>query len=389
MSDCNNIPFFEDDLHCYEDFKHHHEDPKPCDDHVKCCPDTDCAPLKPNCKPECCEGLPPVIPDLSKAYAVPTLVNRIFDCIKLESPNFAIKEQDFKIISTPPPNTSYNKGDKVCIDKICVKYDVIGPVFSHNEMHQTHNTKPITTVCSTKVQPQAVPGSSIPYPKEHYEGTTDSTKEYDHHDKYISNNLIFSVNNTSCCYEHHHVKDGKQCKVVEQNIPFRILGLKIIVTGRAGCLPFTAEYVSHDTELHKTLGLPDNYNFFGKLCIPQSNSGVTIRENFESCLSIDCIEPKTDLYKGHHSNDYIESDIVEDTTNAEKTNDSIATDGHGGFHSNFKFKADIESSLLIKKTIFALAEEKLSVLAIPTPRKQQCHKPEHDNPCHPCSYDME
>lgn len=347
MSDCNNIPFFEDDLHCYEDFKHNHEDHKPCDDHVKCCPDADCAPLKPNCKPECCEGLPPVIPDLSKAYAVPTLVNRIFDCIKLENANFMIKKAaTFTVTSTPlPPSTAYT--GKVCIDKVCVKYDAIGPVFQTSNGQLFPASNPVINVCSNSVAPQAVPGSAIPYPE---------SKPY-----FISNNLVFNVNNTTCCYEHHHIKEGRQCKVVEQNIPFRILGFKVVVTGRIGCLPFTAEYVptagdGTDFQLSTLLGLPNNYNFFGKLCIPQSNSGVTIRENFESCLSIDCVDSPSELSK--------ESET-------------------------YSFTADVESSLLIKKTVFALSEEKLSVLAIPTPRKQYCHKPEHDSPCHPCSYDME
>lgn len=350
MSDCNNIPFFEDDLHCYEDFKHNHEDHKPCDDHVKCCPDADCAPLKPNCKPECCEGLPPVIPDLSKAYAVPTLVNRIFDCIKLESPHFAIKNVTFKITSTPPPPASAYSG-KVCIDEVCVKYDAIGPVLENGHLHSGNSLTPSVMVCSKPVSPEPAPGSSIPYP------TRCALTGFS-----ISNNLIFNVNNTSCCYEHNHVKEGRKCKVVEQNIQFGVLELKIVVTGRIGCLPFTAQYVTpsdgscSDLSL---LGLPNTYNFFGKLCIPKSNSGITIHENFESCLSIDCVDSPSDLA------------------------------GKGTAAEPYKFTANVESSLLIKKTVFALAEEKLSVLAIPTPRNQYCHKPEHDNPCHPCSYDME
>ncbi|MDO5039723.1 hypothetical protein, partial [Clostridium sp.] len=93
MSDCkypeDNMSYFENDLNCYEEKPHnddscnhedncHHEDHH-CDE-IKCC--TDCAPFKPNCKPECCSGLPKVVPDLNNVKAVPVLTNRIFDCIK-------------------------------------------------------------------------------------------------------------------------------------------------------------------------------------------------------------------------------------------------------------------------------------------------------------------
>lgn len=376
MSDCkypeDNMSYFENDLNCYEEKPHnddscnhedncHHEDHH-CDE-IKCC--TDCAPFKPNCKPECCSGLPKVVPDLNNVKAVPVLTNRIFDCIKLENPNFAISQQTFKIISTPPPNTNYNEGDKVCIDKICVKYNHIGALITNNGYLYPDGK---VSICSKTVTPQAVPGSSTPstFPSQ-----------------FISNNFVFNTTNTSCCYENNRIKEGKQCKVIEQNIPFRILGLKIIVTGRVGCLPFTAEYVpsSTVTGLYETLGLPNNYNFFGKLCIPQSNSGVVIREVFEPCLSIDCIEPTTDLFNRAPS--------LEDNTDQEIAAEDVDTNKPGKPDNQLKFKANIESSLLIKKTIYALAEEKLSVLTIPTPRNQQCHKQDHDNPCNPCSYDRD
>lgn len=363
MSDCkypeDNMSYFENDLNCYEEKPHnddscnhedncHHEDHH-CDE-IKCC--TDCAPFKPNCKPECCSGLPKVVPDLNNVKAVPVLTNRIFDCIKLENPNFAITEQTFNITSTPPPSTEYS--GNICIDKVCVKYDAIGPVFTNGNLAKNPNI----VVCSNPVIPEAAPGSSIPYPEACNLPTFS-----------ISNNLIFNVNNTSCCYEHHHVKEGRKCRVVEQNIQFGVLGLKIIVTGRIGCLPFTAQYVTpsngscSDLSL---LGLPNYYNFYGKLCIPQSNSGVTIKENFESCLSIDCVEPVGEL--------------LVNSPSAEAVNPTP---------TSYSFRANIETSLLIKKTIYALAEEKLSVLTIPTPRNQQCHKQDHDNPCNPCSYDRD
>lgn len=364
MSDCkypeDNISYFENDLNCYEekphtddscnhednchheDHCHHHEDHHHCDE-IKCC--TDCAPFKPNCKPECCSGLPKVVPDLNNVKAVPVLTNRIFDCIKLENPNFAITEQTFNITSTPPTNTQYS--GNICVDKVCVKYNAIGPVFnSDGSLYQTPGATPFISVCSNEVIPQAIPGSSIPYPN--------------NQPFYISNNLVFSTTNTSCCFDyHHHAKEGRKCRVVEQNIPFRILGLKIVVTGRIGCLPFTAEYELPENMEPTGLGLPNIYNFYGKLCVPQSNSGVTIKENFESCLSIDCVEPVGEL------------------------------NGAGTTDAPYTFNANIETSLLIKKTIYALAEEKLSVLTIPIPRNQQCHKQDHDNTCSPCSYDRD
>lgn len=364
MSDCkypeDNMSYFENDLNCYEEKPHtddscnhedncHHEDHH-CDE-IKCC--TDCAPFKPNCKPECCSGLPKVVPDLNNVKAVPVLTNRIFDCIKLENPNFAITEQTFNITSTPPPNTQYS--GNVCIDKVCVKYDAIGPVFEGDTLYEEENTQtpPIITVCSKPVIAEAAPGSSIPYI---------NNSQY-----YISNNLIFSTTNTSCCFDyHHHAKEGRRCRVVEQNIPFRILGLKIVVTGRIGCLPFTAEYEANPNDFLNVLGLPDNYNFYGKLCIPQSNSGVKFKQNFESCLSIDCVEPVGEL--------------IVNSPSGEAVNPTP---------TSYSFRANIETSLLIKKTIYALAEEKLSVLTIPTPRNQQCHKQDHDNPCNPCSYDRD
>lgn len=303
------------------------------DDH--CCPQSDCAPKKNNCKKECCTGIPVVTPDLSMVRSVPILTKRIFDCMYLENPQFATTSNPltFAVTSVPPTQSvAYADGAPVCVDKICVKYDLIAPALDGNYLAGT------IKACSNTVTPSPVAGSTKPF-------------VYDTESVTLSNHYSFTISNNSCCIDDCIAFTGSKCKIIEQNLELYIANLKIYVYGKIGCLPFTGLYTPEaaDTAIPITdLGFTGSINFFGKLCMPSCDQIVNIDETFSSCLSVDCIEPTAAGY-----------DL---TTN--------------------NFTANVESSLSITKQIYSLIDEKLSVFTVPTPEPQECHGPDL-TPC-PC-----
>lgn len=302
---------------------------KYCHDIDKCCPNMNCTENKKNCSTECCSGLPEEInPNLAMAKSFPILAERIFDCMILENPQFTITPKPIKFIVTSTPTTgSYANNDPVCIDEICVNYDLIAPVYASNVLTGT------TTVCSKQVSPTPVPGSSVSL----------STVT-------VSNHYRFELSRNTCCYKHGIPQDGSKCRLVEQGLIFYVSNLKVFVSGKIGCLPFSANYTpASESLLSGCLGFPEKLNFFGKICIPTENKNVIIDEVFTPCLSIDCIDPATP---------YASADT--------------------------SFTANIEASLVIRKDINVLIEEKLSVLAVPASEDQLCHG--SSILCEPCHH---
>lgn len=307
-----------DRLNCND--RLNHEEKENCFERPeRCCQTTTCNPFKPNCKSNCCSGLPKVTPDLSSVFSVPILADKIFDCMKLEIPFPGLLENlEFTINSQPPQNGAYAAGTDVCVDRVSFSYDAIGAVVTNNILEGN------ITICSEQVDATAINPTTI-------NGTT------------IANDFSITTGNIPCCHSchnHHNNKNGTNCRVLERGLNFYISNLVITVTGRAGCIPFTAESAPQSGLLTTVLGLPSEFNFFGRICLPHLNSGIPLRENFRECLSIECIEP---------------------------TNQLQETQG------DFTFNATVESSILIIKSLYALIQENLSVLAIDTPREHCCN----------------
>lgn len=307
-----------DRLNC-NDRLNHNEKENCFDRPERCCQATTCNPFKPNCKSNCCSGLPKVTPDLSSVFSVPILADKIFDCMKLEIPFPGLLENlQFTITSQPPQNGAYTAGTDVCVDRVSFSYDTIGAIVTNNTLDGD------ITICSEPVDATAINPTTI-------NGTT------------IANDFSITLGNVPCCHSchnHHNNKKGTNCRVLERELDFFISNLVITVTGRAGCTPFTAESEARSGRLSDVLGLPSEFNFFGRICLPHLNSGIPLRENFKECLSIECIEP---------------------------TNQLQETQG------DFTFNATVESSILIIKSLYALIQENLSVLAIDTPREHCCN----------------
>ena len=286
---------------------------------IPCCTSSTCDPFKQNCKTECCTGLPKTIPNLNSIYSVPILTNRIFDCMTLENSLFGVLENlQFALISSPLQSPGYTNESNVCVDRVSFKYDAIGATITNNILDGK------ITVCSKEVNPIAIDPITV-------NGTP------------IANNFSFTINNIPCCNNYDNHKTGVNCKVLERNLNFYISNLVITVTGRAGCLPFTAQSNPINGNLVDVLGFPSNFNFFGKICLPHLNSGILLKETFKEYLSIECIEPTTLLQQ----------------------------DGE-----DFFFEANVESSLSIIKSLYDLVEDKISVLATRTPKEQYCNNSE-------------
>lgn len=309
--------------------KYCHDMDHPCHDMDKCCPNMNCTGNKKNCSTECCSGLPEEInPNLAMAKSFPILAERIFDCMVLENPQFAVTTTaaTFDVTSVPTVG-AYADGDPVCVDEICLSFDLISPILNAGGT----SISGTVSLCSKTVLPAPVPGSII---------------DIGAHN--VSNHYRFESSRNACCYKHGVPQDGSKCRLIEQNLEFYIYNLKIFVSGKIGCLPFNGNYTATAESAITVLGFPQYLNFFGKICVPNENQNAIIDELFTPCLSIDCVEP---LAAGY------------DLTNKQ-------------------FDANIESSLVIRKAINVLIEEKLSVLAVPSSEAQHCHG--SSVVCEPC-----
>ncbi|WP_024615457.1 hypothetical protein [Clostridium sp. Ade.TY] len=323
----------------------------------KCCSNTECSPLKLNCKSKCCEELPNIIPDLNTVKSIPILSNKIFDC---STSSYSYKglsnsyyyQPKFKIISKPPNNENYNTSYKICIDKICIQYDGIYPFtfnFDENPYEKT------ITVCLKDVNPEPLPGTI-------FNGISEYNEEIIKVN--LSNNLIFNLDNKfnsiKCC--------NNLCKIFENYISFIFYNLKITAYGKIGCLPFTAicdlSGSALDSEDNNTdtlfmvgilLGLPFVYNFYNELCIPKAIEKVTIRDNFNPKLSVDCIEATSNLYE---------------------EDDSLV------------FDAKILSTFIVEKSLYSIIEEKNSILTVDIPDEQYCNKVDKASQCNDCDNDL-
>ncbi|MFQ7001562.1 MAG: hypothetical protein ACLRRH_09790 [Clostridium sp.] len=82
--------------------------------------------FKSNCENEESEELEVRYTNISNARCVGILAEKIFDCVYLESLQFADKDEVFTIDNFEDSCSRYRVGDAVCIDDISLCYDNIG-----------------------------------------------------------------------------------------------------------------------------------------------------------------------------------------------------------------------------------------------------------------------
>lgn len=230
-------------------------------------PENDCCcthPQKPHQNDciKCCDPLEFKCPDIRKATCVPILGERIYDfkCI--------IKKQERAISNivfyVDDPNVPYKDGDKVCIEKILIKYDCIGfindelPIILDSSGIDLPNTYPLS--CSTQDNPL-----------------------YSSYCGDISPHFI-------CCDE------GRKVNLAQGSVGVGVTNYQYVLYGKIGCIPFIARHdISPYTGPLNTYGCVTLYN---DVCLPQVESCVHVKADFQLEIVPKCVIPKSTYCNG-------------------------------------------------------------------------------------------
>lgn len=269
-----------------------------------------CVPLKENCQDSCCDGLKSEHCDVSCAVCTPILTERIFDCISLEQDQSGyLEDVEFKIEGD---TRRFVPGSSICIDRIGVTYSFIG--LEDDDVCVTIDAKPFTFVAPigseflgcTREMKKCEDDKEMGRLFDEFEGTV--------------------VTNKYCC--ENPPKAGTKVRIVNKDLNFKVCNLKFIVEGRIGCRPFRAiaRFNKNGNVPVEVLGFND-VTLVGRMCLPTAPTKVTVHEEIDTCLSVNCI-----------------------TTNRT-------------FRGGDCFKAAVETSLLVKMNIFATMKEKISVFS--------------------------
>lgn len=159
----------------------------------------------------------------------------------------------------------------------------------------------------------------------------------------LYNQFAGSIKTNSCCCNQTE-QAYAMTKIVEKDIVFSVCNLSISITGTIGGTPFIANLIGtgsvetptslDNPTLLSDLGFPSSINFAGRLCLP-TNTKITIKEEFDNCIIVDCIRPINTNYT------------------APETGDPIT-------YATFVATGDL--SLVINKQIYATTTEKLAVM---------------------------
>lgn len=300
-----------------------------------------CVPLRKNCNSRCCEELECECPDINNASCTPILSERIFDCISLEDEQSSFV--DCVTFTIDDDHGQFREGERICIDRVGVTYKFIGLKDTHPNVVLVDNT----------------PYLFVPPTGSIFRGCNKPL--FDEAEATV-------VTGKFCCDRDD--RPGVKTRIVEKDLEFFACELKITVVGRIGCRKFVAvkdfDRSSHHHEdedeniancpvkCPKVVSLDDlgfkPITFVGRMCLPAGPRKSTVHEEFDVCLSADCVTP-----------------ICENFVRDDRC------DGRS------RFKASVEFSLLIRKSIFSTIREKLAVFT--TPAGVRCHNGSLDNSC--------
>lgn len=220
------------------------------------------------CKEQCCRPKTVRCPDIREAKCIPALIERIYDCVCLESEQTrCAKDKEFTIIDPGTENLNELVGKEVCINTITLKYDCLGikqeDIPTEIGLNQTITLdKDECSVCSN-------------------DACDDIYTEY---------RGSLPCVGTGCC------ENGRTRKVCQSDIKPDSCYLYIIVEGTAGCTPFKAQYLVNDLADNPNTGLGfKDVDFFGQVCLPDDRKKVTLRSIFDVCVSVPCVAPKTTI----------------------------------------------------------------------------------------------
>ncbi|POO85007.1 MULTISPECIES: hypothetical protein [Clostridium] len=160
--------------------------------------------------------------------------------------------------------------------------------------------------------------------------------------EYLYNQFTGSIKTNSCCC--NQVEQAYALtKIVEKEVTFSVCNLKVSITGTIGSTAFTANLIgtvnnnaitSFESPIElEDIGFPSSINFAGRLCLP-TNTKITIKEEFDNCIIVDCIRPINTNY----------------------------TPSVTGSLTYATFTTTADLSLVINKQIYATTTEKLAVM---------------------------
>lgn len=296
--------------------------------------------------------------DVSTQVLVPVLADVIQNCICVSKyepaypTNWVFRTNLLKAGTSTQPVPS----GTICITDVSYSYSCIG-VPSNKVSGDAAPTPPVinASVAGSNVSLSA----SIPSCHCSDMNTGKTT--------YLYNNFSGTTTTPACCCN-NVAQAYAQTKVIERSVSFSVCNLNVSVKGTIGGQEFTANLVgtlphpgpgphpepghhppTHDTlnafanptPLGPDLGFPASLNFAGIMCLPTSTK-MTISEEFDNCLIVDCVRPNNATYS-----------VANDPTGCEKGSQTST-------YASFVASADL--SLVISKTIYATVSQKLAVM---------------------------
>lgn len=292
------------------------------------------------CKEQCCR--PKIIrcPDIREAKCIPALIDRIYDCVCLESEQTrCAKDRRFKIIWAGTQNLNELVGKEVCINTITLQYDCLG---IKEEYIQTE------IGLNQTVTLQKDPCSACSTP-----GCTNIYTEY---------SGSISCVGAGCC------ENGRTRKVCQSDITPDSCYLYIIVEGTAGCIPFKAQYLVDNLADNADPGLGfKDVDFFGQVCLPDDRKKVNLRAIFDLCVSVPCVAPKCaikQLMSGSGHNEISEIQGLEES--------EAQITGRQPMQKVYGFDANIFATLLVTEKLYVVVKDEVAVYT--TPNTLSCTK---------------
>lgn len=285
---------------------------------IECCRPCQSDEMHDNCR---CEGCCPIsvscdAADINAAICLPILAEQVFDRISIRKEELgSLSDLTFKLDNDNP---NYHQDQPVCIKKIGISYNLIG----------LEESKPINLEVIVNGQTFTLKPASL-YNASTVVGTTVN----------IFNELEGPITlQPPCCCE-PQTKPGTKLRIIEKSRAFQVSGLRIVVSGVIGCIPFTAtadtaSLVTTGTNLIPLSKLDiSDMTFIGKICWPHNKTRMLLEENFDTKLNVDCIIPTTNY------------------------NEVAGTPGN--------FKANIDLSFVAKKKIYVINKGVIAVFTTP------------------------
>ena len=311
--------------------------------------------------------------DVAARDLIPVLADVIQNCITINK--YETAYPDNWVFETNIPERSGACG-KITIRNIAYSYDCIGV-----DSQFINGFVGSKSICLASDQPACF-CEDMSMPKPH-------DKPMPKHPDKLYNEFKGTVKTDSCCCD-----DEQQAydltKIVEKNVSLAICNLDVMIQGTIGGTPFVAKLVGtkkdepsktpyHEFEDLKNptplcdLGLPNNINIAGRLCLP-TNTKLKISEQFDNCLIIDCIRPlnTTLQQQGPHGGSKPKAVLASEVNKID--NEAIEVDEfnevdslgyQGGGHQNngfIKFDASADLSLIINKQIYATTTQSVALL---------------------------